>query len=95
MGQAVWGCTRVRQLAPADVSLAALIPLPDKHHAGGRVTGLQDQCTGLDELCVGSVEFNECDLSSLTWPNSKITRVRSSIALSCSPSPVAETASWV
>ncbi|MFE7115133.1 pentapeptide repeat-containing protein [Streptomyces sp. NPDC057654] len=50
------------------------LDLAGAHLLDGRVTGLKAQRTRLDELRVDSVEFTGCDLASLLWANSKVSR---------------------
>ncbi|MEU1151561.1 pentapeptide repeat-containing protein [Streptomyces sp. NPDC005918] len=51
-----------------DLDLAAT------HLLDGRITGLKAQRTRLEEVRVDSVEFSGCDLASLQWTDSKISR---------------------
>lgn len=68
------GRGRVAEFHYADADLREL-DLADTHLMDGRVTGLKAQRVRLDELRVDSVEFSGCDLSSLHWAKSKISRV--------------------
>jgi uncharacterized protein YjbI with pentapeptide repeats len=47
----------------------------DTHLLDGQITGRKAQRTRLDKLRVDSVEFSGCDLASLQWTDSKVTRV--------------------
>ncbi|SEG85424.1 Uncharacterized protein YjbI, contains pentapeptide repeats [Actinacidiphila yanglinensis] len=57
----------------ADADLRDL-DLADTHLLEGRITGLKAQRTRLEKLRVDSVEFIGCDLSSLQWTDSKLSR---------------------
>ncbi|MFE2941791.1 pentapeptide repeat-containing protein [Streptomyces sp. NPDC059255] len=48
--------------------------LADTHLLNGRITGLKVQRTRLEKLRVDSVEFLGCDLASLRWTDSKVSR---------------------
>ncbi|WP_177244828.1 pentapeptide repeat-containing protein [Streptomyces sp. yr375] len=50
------------------------LDLSDAHLMDGRITGLKAQRTRLDKLRVDSVEFTGCDLASLRWTDSKVSR---------------------
>ncbi|MGW0884493.1 pentapeptide repeat-containing protein [Streptomyces sp. NPDC002671] len=67
------GRGQVAEFHYGDADLRAL-DLADTHLIDGRVTGLRTQRTRLDKLRVDSVEFTGCDLSSLHWSDSKVTR---------------------
>lgn len=64
---------RVAEFRYEDAELRAL-DLTGTHLIDGRVTGISSRQTRLDELRVDSVEFTGCDLASLRWTDSKITR---------------------
>lgn len=68
------GRGRVAQFHYADADLRDL-DLVDTHLLDGQITGLKAQRTHFDKLRVDSVEFSGCDLSSLQWTKSKISRV--------------------
>ncbi|MFD4996294.1 pentapeptide repeat-containing protein [Streptomyces buecherae] len=57
----------------ADADLRDL-DIADTHWADGRITGLRTQRARLERLHVHSVEFTGCDLSSLHWSESKLSR---------------------
>jgi uncharacterized protein YjbI with pentapeptide repeats len=67
------GRGRVAEFRYADADLREL-DLNEVHLMEGRVTGLSARRTRLDELRVDSVEFSGCDLPSLHWTNSRISR---------------------
>lgn len=64
---------RVTEFRYGDADLRAL-NLADTHLIDGRITGLRTQSARLEKLRVVSVEFTGCDLSSLHWSDSKVTR---------------------
>ncbi|MFI9829653.1 pentapeptide repeat-containing protein [Streptomyces sp. NPDC051913] len=68
------GRGRLSEFQYADADLRAL-DLADTHLLDGRVTGLRTQRAQMEEVRVNSVEFTRCDLSSLHWSASKLTRV--------------------
>ncbi|WP_198358367.1 pentapeptide repeat-containing protein [Streptomyces fildesensis] len=57
----------------ADADLREL-DLADTHLLDGRITGLKAQRTRLEKLRVDSVEVTGCDLASLQWTDSKVSR---------------------
>ncbi len=65
---------RLAEFHYADADLRDL-DLADTHLLDGRITGLKAQRTRLEKLRVDSVEFVGCDLASLQWTDSKISRV--------------------
>ncbi|MDT0320070.1 pentapeptide repeat-containing protein [Streptomyces millisiae] len=67
------GRGRVAEFHYGDADLRAL-ELAETHLIDGRVTGLRVQRARLDKLRVDSVEFIGCDLASLHWSGSKVTR---------------------
>ncbi|MER8069001.1 pentapeptide repeat-containing protein [Streptomyces sp. NPDC094034] len=67
------GRGRVAEFHYADADLRDL-DLADTHLMDGRITGLKARRTRLEKLRVDSVEFTGCDLSSLRWTDSKISR---------------------
>lgn len=67
------GRGRVAEFQYADADLRDL-DLADTHLLDGRITGLKAQRTRLEKLRVDSVEFISCDLASLQWTDSKISR---------------------
>ncbi|MFF7192365.1 pentapeptide repeat-containing protein [Streptomyces sp. NPDC008079] len=67
------GRGRVDGFRYADADLREL-DLYEAHLASGRISGLRTQRTRLDKLRVDSVEFTGCDLASLQWTDSKISR---------------------
>ncbi|MFD7089899.1 pentapeptide repeat-containing protein [Streptomyces sp. NPDC059896] len=67
------GRGRVAEFHYADADLRDL-DLADTHLMDGRITGLKAQRTRLEKLRVDSVEFTGCDLSSLQWTDSKLSR---------------------
>lgn len=67
------GRGRVAQFHYGDADLRDL-ELVDTHLIDGRVTRLRTQRARLDKLRVDSVEFTGCDLGSLHWSDSKVTR---------------------
>ncbi|MFS0695049.1 pentapeptide repeat-containing protein [Streptomyces nitrosporeus] len=68
------GRGRVAEFHYADADLRDL-DLSDTHLMDGRITGLKAQRTRLEKLRVDSVELSGCDLASLQWTDSKISRV--------------------
>ncbi|MFI0219975.1 pentapeptide repeat-containing protein [Streptomyces lydicus] len=64
---------RVAEFQYTDADLRAL-DLADTHLMEGRITHLTTQRTRLEKLRVDSVEFTGCDLASLQWTDSKISR---------------------
>ncbi|MCZ0975866.1 pentapeptide repeat-containing protein [Streptomyces albulus] len=68
------GRGQVAEFHYADADLRD-IDLADTHLLNGRITGLKAQRTRLEKLRVDSVEFSGCELSSLQWTDSKISRV--------------------
>ncbi|WP_052848110.1 pentapeptide repeat-containing protein [Streptomyces avicenniae] len=67
------GRGRVAGFHYADGDLRAL-DLADVHLLDGRVTGLKARRAHLEKLRVDSVEFTGCDLASLRWTDSRISR---------------------
>lgn len=67
------GRGRVTEFHYDAMDLRAL-DLSDTHLLDGRVTGLRTRRAELDRVRVDSVEFTGCDLASLRWTESKITR---------------------
>ncbi|MEU4895983.1 pentapeptide repeat-containing protein [Streptomyces sp. NPDC044780] len=67
------GRGRVAEFHYGDADLRAL-DLADTHLIDGRISGLKTQRARLEKLRVDSVEFTGCDLSSLRWVDSKVTR---------------------
>ncbi|MDT0323163.1 pentapeptide repeat-containing protein [Streptomyces millisiae] len=67
------GRGRLAEFQYADADLRDL-DLADTHMLDGRITGLKAQRTRLEKLRVDSVEFISCDLASLQWTDSKISR---------------------
>lgn len=67
------GRGRVAEFHYADADLREL-DLADTHLMDGRITGLKAQRTRFDKLRIDSVELSHCDLSSLRWTESKISR---------------------
>ncbi|MEU6350113.1 pentapeptide repeat-containing protein [Streptomyces sp. NPDC047072] len=67
------GRGRVAEFRYGDADLRAL-ELADTHLIDGHVAGLRTQRARLDKLRIDSVEFSGCDLSSLHWSDSKVTR---------------------
>ncbi len=67
------GRGRVAEFHYGDADLRAL-DLADTHLMDGRITGLRTQQVQLAKLRVDSVEFTACELSSLRWSDSKVTR---------------------
>ncbi|MFD7137010.1 pentapeptide repeat-containing protein [Streptomyces sp. NPDC059894] len=67
------GRGRVAEFHYADADLRDL-DLSDTHLMDGRITGLKAQRARLEKLRVDSVEFTGCDLASLHWTDSKISR---------------------
>ncbi|WP_432141115.1 pentapeptide repeat-containing protein [Streptomyces sp. bgisy084] len=67
------GRGRVAEFNYADAELRDL-DLADTHLLHGRITGLKTQRTRFEKLRVDSVEISGCDLSSLQWSDSKISR---------------------
>lgn len=67
------GRGRLAEFHYADADLRDL-DLADTHLLDGRITGLKAQRTRLEKLRVDSVEFTGCDLASLRWTDSKISR---------------------
>ncbi|MFI5940283.1 pentapeptide repeat-containing protein [Streptomyces uncialis] len=65
---------RLAEFHYANADLRSL-ELTGAHLIDGRITALTTQRTHLDELRADSVEFSGCDLSSLRWSNSKLSRV--------------------
>jgi uncharacterized protein YjbI with pentapeptide repeats len=63
----------VAEFRYGDADLRAL-DLADTHLMDGRITGLRTQGARLEKLRVDSVEFTGCELSSLRWSDSKVTR---------------------
>ncbi len=68
------GQGRMTEFHYADADLRDL-DLADTHLSDGRITGLKAQRTRLEKLRVVSVEFSGCDLASLHWTESRISRV--------------------
>ncbi|MEU3092476.1 pentapeptide repeat-containing protein [Streptomyces massasporeus] len=68
------GRGRVAEFQYTDADLRDL-DLADTHLMDGRITRLTSQRTRLEKLRIDSVEFAGCDLSSLQWTDSKISRV--------------------
>ncbi|MEU5609762.1 pentapeptide repeat-containing protein [Streptomyces sparsogenes] len=64
---------RVTEFHYGHADLRAL-DLADTHLIDGRITGLTTQRARLEKLRVDSVEFTSCDLSSLRWSDSKLSR---------------------
>ncbi|MFE4176881.1 pentapeptide repeat-containing protein [Streptomyces sp. NPDC056909] len=50
------------------------LDLADTHLLDGRITGVKARRTRLEKLRVDSVDFTGCDLSSLRWTDSRISR---------------------
>lgn len=67
------GRGRLAEFHYADADLRDL-DLADTHLLDGRITGLKAQRTRLGKLRVDSVEFTGCDLASLQWTDSKVSR---------------------
>ncbi|WP_326812369.1 pentapeptide repeat-containing protein [Streptomyces scopuliridis] len=67
------GRGRMTEFHYADAGLRDL-DLADTHLMDGRITGLKAQRTRLDKIRIDSVEFSGCDLGSLQWTDSKISR---------------------
>lgn len=68
------GRGRMTEFHYTDAELRDL-DLADTHLMDGRITGLKAQRTRLDKLRVDSVEFSGCDLASLQWTDSRVSRV--------------------
>ncbi|WP_159056592.1 pentapeptide repeat-containing protein [Streptomyces yokosukanensis] len=68
------GRGRVAEFHYGDATLRAL-DLADAQLIDGRISALKIQRARFEKLRVDSVEFTGCDLSSLHWSDSKITRV--------------------
>lgn len=64
---------RTAEFSYADAELRDL-DLAEAHLMHGRITGLKTQRTRFDKLRVDSVEFSGCDLASLQWVDSKVSR---------------------
>jgi len=67
------GRGRVAEFHYGDAELRAL-DVADTHLMDGLITGLKTQRARLEKLRVDSVEFTGCDLSSLHWSDSKVSR---------------------
>ncbi|UCM88546.1 pentapeptide repeat-containing protein [Streptomyces marincola] len=67
------GRGRVAEFHYGDADLRAL-DLADTHLMAGRVLGLKAQGVRLAGVRVDSVEFTGCELGSLRWSDSKVTR---------------------
>lgn len=67
------GRGRLAEFHYADADLRDL-DLADTHLLDGRITGLKAQRTRLEKVRVDSVEFSGCDLASLQWTGSKVSR---------------------
>ncbi|WP_157166448.1 pentapeptide repeat-containing protein [Streptomyces typhae] len=67
------GRGRLAEFQYGDADLRDL-DLVDAHLLDGRITGLKARRTRLEKLRVDSVEFIGCDLPSLWWSDSKISR---------------------
>jgi uncharacterized protein YjbI with pentapeptide repeats len=67
------GRGRLAEFHYADADLRDL-DLADTHLLDGRITGLKAQRARLEKLRVDSVEFAGCDLASLQWSDSKVSR---------------------
>ncbi|HEY8982457.1 MAG TPA: pentapeptide repeat-containing protein [Streptomyces sp.] len=67
------GRGRLAEFHYADADLRDL-DLADTHLMDGRITALSARRTRLENLRVDSVEFTGCDLASLRWTDSKISR---------------------
>jgi uncharacterized protein YjbI with pentapeptide repeats len=68
------GRGRLAEFHYADADLRDL-DLADIHLLDGKITGLKAQRTRLEKVRVDSVEFAGCDLASLQWSDSKVSRV--------------------
>jgi hypothetical protein len=67
------GRGRVAEFHYADADLREL-DLSDIHLWDGKITGLRAHRTRLEKLRVDSVEFSGCDLSTLRWTDSRMSR---------------------
>ena len=67
------GRGRIAEFRYADAVLREL-DLADTHLLDGRIIGLKTQRAQLEKLRVDSVEFSGCDLASLHWAESKVSR---------------------
>ncbi|WP_411129217.1 pentapeptide repeat-containing protein [Streptomyces sp. x-19] len=67
------GRGRVSDFQYSNADLRAL-DLADVHLLDGRIAGLRAERTRLEKVRVDSVEFTACDLPSLHWSDSKVTR---------------------
>ncbi|MFD7506162.1 pentapeptide repeat-containing protein [Streptomyces sp. NPDC059850] len=67
------GRGRMAEFHYADADLRDL-DLTDTHLMDGRISGVKVQRTRLDRVSVDSVEFAGCDLASLRWADSKVSR---------------------
>lgn len=68
------GRGRLVEFHYADADLRDL-DLADTHLLDGRITELRARRTRLERIRVDSVEFSGCDLASLQWTDSKVSRV--------------------
>ncbi|WP_372407155.1 pentapeptide repeat-containing protein [Streptomyces luteireticuli] len=68
------GRGRVTEFQYADQDLREL-DLADTHLLDGRIQRVQTQRAKLHEVRADSVQFSDCDLSSLKWSDSKLSRV--------------------
>ncbi|MFJ8335429.1 pentapeptide repeat-containing protein [Streptomyces sp. NPDC094437] len=67
------GRGRLAEFQYTDADLREL-DLAETHLLDGRVTGLTSRRTRFDRLRVDSVEFTGCDLGSLRWTDTKVSR---------------------